>query len=230
VSDTKAGVEPRFLPSQDQRDVWNKYVMWSDGTADGWWLGWCPRHDDSQDAEKATAEFNFMTGRFRCTGAISCHEGKPHVTLSTAEAWRQGFGSLKEMRAKQREANGQRRAAQRDERKASRNEKYAIAAKKLDALASKFKGLDKALLPTKPQYIIWEDWVDFSQAPATVNHAEGWWVGRCPLHDKADSKAHSARFNFRYGSYKCLAPEPCHAPKKGMTLVNLARSMEQKRG
>jgi hypothetical protein len=39
----------------------------------------------------------------------------------------------------------------------------------------------------------------------------GWWIGRCPLHDKEATGTASALFNFTTGSVKCLREdaEPC---------------------
>lgn len=60
----------------------------------------------------------------------------------------------------------------------------------------------------------------------------GWWIGWCPLHDEArDPRKSTARYNFKSGVYKCTRlPEPCHAPKKGMSLVNLLKLMAERSG
>jgi hypothetical protein len=48
----------------------------------GYWLGWCPIHDDKQDTELASAQFSFRKGVMRCLGEPSCHEGRRVISLT----------------------------------------------------------------------------------------------------------------------------------------------------
>jgi hypothetical protein len=240
-------------PSDEQREMYGALLL-GDEPANGWWLAWCPRCDGDQSPQRATAEVHFGLGRFKCTNLPSCHEGRQSVTLSTALAWIRGYESVSAMRdarkaerqqavdAKQAERD--KRAADRQierdrkrieaehkraERRSRRQNRFADAGKRVEALASRHPGIDRKLLPSKAQMAIWEVWFDIDTAPVLQSATEGWWQGWCPLHDQEHEGKPSAMFNFRYGSYKCLQAEPCHAPKKGMTLVNLARQMESAR-
>lgn len=72
-----------YMPSQSQRDMWWELVMEADGVdQDGYWLGWCPVHDEKQDPDLASAQFNFRKGVMRCLGEPSCHQGKRVMSLT----------------------------------------------------------------------------------------------------------------------------------------------------
>lgn len=240
-------------PSDEQRELYGALLL-GDEPANGWWLAWCPRCDGDQSPQRATAEVHFGLARFRCTNLPSCHEGKQSVTLSTALAWIRGYESVsamrealkaekqealdakqaeKDQRAAEKQAEKDRKRSEaerkRAERKSKRQDRFAEAGKKVEALAGLHKSVDRKLLPSKAQMAIWEVWFNGSKPPVLQSATEGWWTGWCPLHDHEHKGKPSAMFNFRYGSYKCLRADPCHAPKKGMTLVNLARQMDSAR-
>lgn len=59
--------------------------MSEDGTDEsGYWLGWCPLHDDVMDPEIPSAHFNFKAGVLRCLREPSCHEGQRVISLTNA--------------------------------------------------------------------------------------------------------------------------------------------------
>jgi hypothetical protein len=247
------GGDGNVQPSKQQLELYGDLLM-DDEPANGWWLGWCP-HDKSRADDEATAEYNFQLGRFKCIEMPSCHEGKRSLTLSAALAWIQGYKSVADMKATKKasrqaaakkataerqaertakqEAQAERRAERqaeraeaRAERRAKHQDKFAGAAERLAKLTLLHPNIDPQIMPSKAQILSWEPWLKIDKAPVIQNSTDGWWAGWCPLHDKDHHKGRaSAMFNFRYGSYRCLRAEPCHAPKKGMTLVNLARAM-----
>lgn len=74
------------------------------------------------------------------------------------------------------------------------------------------------LRPTDRQRDMWGQLTFFDDGAT----ADGWWLGWCPLHDTArDPQQASAQFNFKKDVYRCTAEEPCHAPKRAMSLTNL---------
>ncbi len=74
------------------------------------------------------------------------------------------------------------------------------------------------LLPSIAQYARWGEWVDWEGGPDVV----GEWLGSCPLHDQAKDDASSAVFNFDRGIMRCQGDPSCHAPKRAMSLNNVA--------
>lgn len=76
------------------------------------------------------------------------------------------------------------------------------------------------LLPSKSQYALWKDWVDWTLGADPA----GEFLGACPLHDK-DKEDMSAVFNFDRGVMRCQGDPSCHAPKRAMSLGNVARQM-----
>jgi hypothetical protein len=107
-------------PTAEQRAVFGSLLL-GDPPANGWWLAWCPHCDGDQSPQRATAEVNFGTGRFRCTNIPSCNEGKQSVSLATAQAWIHGYGSLAAMRdarKAERQEAAQKQAGEREQRAA----------------------------------------------------------------------------------------------------------------
>jgi hypothetical protein len=79
-------VPDEYRPRQHQ-ELWIRYLIASDGVdADGWWLGYCPLHDERHAPGSATAEFNFGRNYFRCLAEPTCHPGKSCVTLTNLDA------------------------------------------------------------------------------------------------------------------------------------------------
>lgn len=213
--------------------------MWDFGTTDGWWLGWCPKHDEERDADKATAEYNFQLDQFKCCAEPSCHTGRSRVPLNLADAWRQGYDSLRAMRSGRAIAKRRRQEFKRREQSEARKDKAAERQSKReqvaraevhrDRLIKRYPQVDVELMPSRSLIMKWDEWIEWTLPPITSSHADGWWNGWCPLHEKPTGGGFSALFNFRVGSYKCLNEPACHAPKKGMTLVHLASAMEAAR-
>lgn len=58
----------------------------------GYWLGWCPVHDEVQDPETASAQFSFRKGVMRCLGEPSCHEGRRVISLTNVTLMMMGRG------------------------------------------------------------------------------------------------------------------------------------------
>lgn len=59
---------------------------------------------------------------------------------------------------------------------------------------------------------------------------DGWWMGWCPLHDKARVENRStAQFNFLRGVMRCepaqLQQDSCHAPKRALSFQNVLTRM-----
>ena len=75
--------------------------------------------------------------------------------------------------------------------------------------------------PTPHQEKTWKSFVDLTGAPTE----DGWWMGWCPLHDKGPHEpgdTPSAHFHFWKGIMRCLADDPCTAPRRTMSLHNVA--------
>ena len=80
-------------------------------------------------------------------------------------------------------------------------------------------GVDLELHPSRFQRSQWWHLVihDLGVDP------DGWWYGWCPLHDKEqDREVITGMYQFRAGVLRCLGEPPCHAPKRAMSLVNVA--------
>jgi hypothetical protein len=76
-------VSPLVMPTKSQRELWWHLVMADDGVDPaGYWLGWCPVHDEEHDPELASAQFNFRKGVMRCLGEPCCHDGKKVISLT----------------------------------------------------------------------------------------------------------------------------------------------------
>lgn len=65
------------------------------------------------------------------------------------------------------------------------------------------------------EYIIEDDGAD----------PDGWWLGRCPLHDKEGVGVEpTAQFNFQHGALRCMG-DPCCHQKRTMSLNNVLIEM-----
>jgi hypothetical protein len=75
-------IPEEFLPNEFQKNLWWGLVIEKDGTdGEGYWHGWCPLHDNTQDPETPTALFNFLRGVMKCNGEPSCHPGQRAISL-----------------------------------------------------------------------------------------------------------------------------------------------------
>lgn len=76
-------VPDEYMPSKWFRERLWSYVFPYDGIDEaGWWLGWCPLHDEGHDPRHATARYNFKLGHFKCMRVPeSCHAPKKATTL-----------------------------------------------------------------------------------------------------------------------------------------------------
>lgn len=76
-------VPEQFRPTERQSTMWMDLVFVEDGTtAEGWWIGWCPLHDQVRDPQHATAQFNFQKDVYRCTNDEPCHAPKRAMSLT----------------------------------------------------------------------------------------------------------------------------------------------------
>jgi hypothetical protein len=57
---------------QYRQDIWHLWIDADLGSAEGWWVGWCPLHDRDRH-EAGSGEFNFSNGTFRCMAEPRCH-------------------------------------------------------------------------------------------------------------------------------------------------------------
>jgi hypothetical protein len=71
------------MPSEFQRKHFWPLVFVQDGVDEhGWWLGWCPLHDEAHDPRHASAQYHFGLGSYRCLADKPCHAPKKAMSLS----------------------------------------------------------------------------------------------------------------------------------------------------
>lgn len=93
-------------------------------------------------------------------------------------------------------------------------------------IARMHPGILPRWLPSPYAYTSWRDWVCWDDGSDDVGNL----LGFCPLHDAGKVTEGSAEFNFHKGIMRCQGDPSCHAPKRAMSLVNVATRMQNASG
>lgn len=233
-----ATAPPTREPQSDLERVWWDLLNPRGPYDDGWWHAKCPKHSDKYPPDMYCAQINFGTLKYKCSDCTGDEFDSKAIPLRNPTAWVKGYPNAVEMRKSEAEArraekqaSTERRRAERKAARESESGKWVEARNAIARFQKAFPDVPEAHLPGRHFAEFCEPLV-LGPSKEQVNGDDGWWMGWCPLHDNDRKRGKpTAMYHFRLGSYKCLLDIPCHAPKRGMSIINLRKRVsEQGRG